>query len=108
MPTIIIKNLNNTTLQAPNNNSLSVLNIIHGEHIDWMFACGGKGRCTTCRMIVVSGQQNLPAHTEPELNYRKRGLLKHNERLACQIGVLGDISIEVPEQTKFPHITYSY
>ncbi len=108
MPTIVIKNLNNRRLQAPNNNSLSVLNIIHDHHIDWMFACGAKGRCTTCKMIVVEGQEHLPPLNEVENKYFQKGLLRPNERLACQVKLNQDLVIEVPDQNKFPHISYSY
>jgi len=51
---------------------------------------------------------NLPPLGPAEANYRQKGLLKEDERLACQVTLKGDICIEVPPQNKFPHITYSY
>lgn len=84
-----------------------VLRHIHGQYIDWMHACGGKGRCTSCKMIVTSGMEHVSALTPPEKGYRQSGALADNERLACQVRISGDISIRVPEEYKLPHMTYT-
>ncbi len=47
-------------------------------------ACGGIGLCTTCRVIVLEGAENLSRLTREEKDFRARNLLKENERLACQ------------------------
>ncbi len=85
----------------------SVLSILQSNYIDWMHACGGKGRCTTCKMIVIEGAEQLSLPSSAELSYRKRGELAANERLACQATVLGVCKIRVPEETKLPHMTYT-
>lgn len=85
----------------------SVLKAIHRQNIDWMHACGAKGRCTTCRMIVLEGMENLSPLSEPEIRYREAGRLKDNERLTCQTKALGNAVVRVPEATKFPHVKYS-
>jgi adenylate cyclase len=55
--------------------------------------CGGKGRCTTCRVKVISTQDSLPAPN----TYEKRALdrigLEENIRLACQLRPSSDLSI---------------
>lgn len=107
MVKIVIKNLNNRILLAPYNNSSKVLNIIHGHNIDWMHACGGNGRCTTCKLTVLEGWDYLSPMTNVELHFRLLGQLLEQERLACQCEVLGDILINVPDDSKFPHMTYS-
>lgn len=84
-----------------------VLKIVQENFIDWMHACGGKGRCTTCRFIVVQGSDQFYPRTRVEENYRKRGDLANNERLACQAVPLGDCVIRVPEDCKLPHQVYS-
>jgi 2Fe-2S ferredoxin len=76
------------------------------NRLDWMHSCGGKGRCTTCKMIVVEGMVNLSEPTPAEINYRKLGALKENERLCCQAKVMGDLRVRVPEANKLPHISY--
>ena len=40
-----------------------------------MHACGAKGRCTTCRLQVLAGQENLSPLTAAELRYRAAGRL---------------------------------
>lgn len=107
MAKIVIKNLNNRVLHAPYNNSSKVLNIIQEHNIDWMHACGGNGRCTTCKFKVLDGWEQLSAPTAVELRFRKLGQLTAQERLACQCQVLGDILIKVPAEGKFPHMAYS-
>lgn len=84
----------------------NVLKAIHNSSIDWMHACGAKGRCTTCCMIVIDGLQNLTEPTKSEVYYRNLNMLRDNERLACQCNLTGDIRIEVPKSTRFPHIQY--
>ncbi len=107
MPKIVIENLFNHTIDlAPS--ASKVIEIIHESGIDWMHACGKKGRCTTCKLIVKEGMDNLSELTDRELVYRNQGRLKANERLACQAVLKsGDLRVRVAEQNKFPHIIYS-
>lgn len=107
MPKIVIENLYHKEIytKAPDN---KVIEIIHENAIDWMHACGKKGRCTTCMMIVTEGQENLSALTEREEYFRKLGRLKENQRLTCQTKInQGSIRIKVDERYKFPHMDYS-
>ena len=96
MVKIVIENLGKKELLV-NDLQLSVLRHIHSHFLDWMHACGGKGRCTTCKMIVLSGMEKINPLTVAELKYRNQGALANNERLACQSFVMGDIHIRVPE-----------
>ncbi|ALI98404.1 2Fe-2S iron-sulfur cluster-binding protein [Rufibacter tibetensis] len=75
--------------------------------VDWMHACGAKGRCTTCRMIVLTGAENILPDTAPETRFRNNGRLRPNERLTCQAKLTGPVTCRVPQQTKLPHMTYS-
>lgn len=106
MAKILIRNLNNKVV-ASKDNSKSVLNIIHENQIDWMHACGAKGRCTTCKLVVHEGLDHLSEINALEQKFADLGRLQPNERLACQARLLGDISVSVAEQNKFPHIEYS-
>lgn len=87
--------------------SRSILATLQAERIDWMHACGGKGRCTTCKFSVVSGAAHLSPTTTHEARYRQQGDLRDSERLACQVRATGDVVIRVPEEGKLPHIKYS-
>jgi ferredoxin, 2Fe-2S len=107
MPDILIKNLFDKTVTTEENDTKTVLKILHENQIDWMHACGAKGRCTSCKMIVEKGIENLGPLTLVEKNYKNLGRLKENERLACQVTLSGNIEIKVPGMYKFPHISYS-
>lgn len=106
MAEIIISNLSHTTIKI-NDQYPSILKALHENRIDWMHACGGKGRCTTCKMIVINGLGNISEYSDFEKKVKKLGALKENERLACQCKLLGDIEIKVPEKNKLPHLNYS-
>lgn len=107
MPRIVIQNLGNLTIDSEHPDR-KVIEIIHENGTDWMHACGKKGRCTTCKMIVIVGQENLSPETEQELGYRRQNRLKSNERLSCQSQILkGELLIRVPEIYKFPHLAYT-
>ncbi len=106
MPNIIIDNLNELKVSLGAHDK-SIIQAIHRKGIDWMHACGTKGRCTTCKMIVLQGLEHLGEDSAAEARFRAMGKLKPNERLACQCLCTGDIRIRVPEASKFPHMNYS-
>lgn len=106
MVKIVIENLGRKELIV-NNDSKTVLKHLQDHFLDWMHACGAKGRCTTCKMELVSGSENLNDLTEAEIKYRNKGELLSNERLTCQARAYGDLVIRVPESSKLPHISYS-
>lgn len=105
MATILIENLGKTIRVTDTTRPL--LYLLQDEFIDWMHACGGKGRCTTCKAIILEGHENLGIRTRAEERYTEKGELLPNERLACQVSVSGDIRIAVPEESKLPHLKYT-
>jgi 2Fe-2S ferredoxin len=106
MPSLTVQNLPGAILPVPAGSTL--LAALHSAGHDWMHACGGKGRCTTCRLEVLSGAENLTPDTEAELRYRRAGRLLPHERLTCQARLPeGNLVARVPEATKLPHVTYS-
>jgi ferredoxin, 2Fe-2S len=80
---------------------------LQDHFIDWMHACGGKGKCTTCKVIIVHGAENAAPLTPAEHRYMRNGGLMQGERLACQMTFSGDVAIQVPQECKLPHIRYS-
>jgi ferredoxin, 2Fe-2S len=107
MVEIVIENLFGKKIVAPDA-SRKVIELIHENYIDWMHACGKKGRCTTCKMIISSGSENLSSLTEKEENFMKSGRLNKGERLSCQAEIVsGELVISVAPENKFPHMTYS-
>ncbi len=61
--------------------------------------CGGNASCSTCRVDVVAGDENLS-----EIDFEEQDLLDREaltepyHRLSCQAKVLGDIIVQVPEE----------
>ena len=53
--------------------------------------CGGGGTCSTCRVEVVLGAENLSPIGENEIAYQ----LGPNVRLGCQARILGDVGVRV-------------
>ena len=106
MAKLIVQNLGSLTINvsAPQ----TVLQAIQTTGLDWMHACGAKGRCTTCRVEIISGMANLSPETAPELKYREASRLKKTERLTCQVTVLqGEVKVKVPRQVQLPHQKYN-
>ncbi|HYC83943.1 MAG TPA: 2Fe-2S iron-sulfur cluster-binding protein [Chryseosolibacter sp.] len=106
MAKIEIENLFNKVLEITDLEK-TLLKHFHEHRIDWMQSCGGKGRCTTCKVIVRAGSENLSGRTTPELRYLGQGAIAKDERLSCQVKVTGDIIISVPRIYKLPHVRYS-
>ena len=106
MAKIVIENLSNRVVETMDLQK-TILRHFHEHHIDWMQSCGGKGKCTTCKVVVRAGSENLSYPTTPELRYRGMNALKDDERLACQTKISGDIVISAPEIYKLPHVRYS-
>ena len=108
MASIVIRNLNEKTIQNPNL-SKPLLWIFLENGIDWMHACGGKGRCTTCKAVILKGGENLIPKSPAELRYERQNQLAENERLCCQAKLIqGDLEVEIPDESKLPHVLYSY
>ncbi len=79
------------TLEAPKRCNL--LQFLHAEGIPVGSACGGKGLCASCKVIVLAGETNLSRPNDIEVDLKERNHLQQNERIACQCKVLGDIEI---------------
>ena len=54
--------------------------------------CGGKGKCTTCRVWVLDGLENCADRTEKELELADKLGLDANVRLSCQLRPEGAVS----------------
>lgn len=52
--------------------------------INHFHVCGGKGKCTTCRIMVLEGAENLSAPNKKELKLRDAIKMTPDLRLACQ------------------------
>ena len=58
-------------------------------------ACGGKARCSTCRIVVQEGKEKLSPPNKAELKLREQKKFPDNVRLACQTKVTAsDVKIQ--------------
>ena len=102
MALLTIENLPGATVEVPAGATL--LAALQAAGHDWMHACGAKGRCTTCRLEVLVGLENLSPPTDAELRYRAAGRLLPHERLACQARLPAGLVVgRVPAATQLPH-----
>jgi len=60
-------------------------------------ACGGRGGCGLCRMKVLNGAESQP-FTKPEAHWLSDEERAAGLRLSCQVKVLNDLQISIPEQ----------
>jgi len=61
--------------------------------------CGGNASCTTCRVEVQVGSENLTDIDFDEQDLLDREALSEPwHRLGCQAHVLGDVVVRVPEK----------
>lgn len=72
----------------------AILEISLKNQIPHHYACGGNAKCSTCRVLVIRGEENLLPRNELEIKlFQKKGL-GNKIRLACQTKVLGDVTIK--------------
>lgn len=64
--------------------------------------CGGKGRCSTCRVQVIEGEDNLPACDAQEERTLSRIKAGKGVRLACQLRPTGPVTVTPLLMAKTP------
>lgn len=73
---------------------LSVLEASYRHHVPHANVCGGKGRCSTCRIRVIGGNSGLPEPSAREAFVLERIGVGADPavRLACQLRPMKDIA----------------
>lgn len=61
--------------------------------VPFTHACGGDGRCSTCRVVVVEGLPGCSPRSERERRVADRLGFPPELRLACQMEVGGDVTV---------------
>ncbi|MEQ8350953.1 MAG: adenylate/guanylate cyclase domain-containing protein [Leptospiraceae bacterium] len=82
---------NSQTIEAGPEDTILETSLKNG--LEHMHACGGKARCSTCRVLILDGQENLEPRNEQERSLARRRGLENNVRLACQTKVKGPVHI---------------
>jgi ferredoxin len=91
MPKLTVEDVG--TFDVPDGKRL-VNALIDEANIDQLHACGGNARCTTCRVIFVSGEPDQITEAEKAL-LAARGLnTQPGLRLSCQVLCEEDMSLK--------------
>ncbi len=72
---------------------MTLLEVSRAFNIPHASVCGGRARCSTCRVRILEGQENQPAPGEAERRVLQRVGAMGNVRLACQLKPAGDLSV---------------
>ncbi len=96
MPKVRVFNLNSAEFEGFENQTLMEILYRYGYEID--SACGGHGQCTSCKVVVLEGMENLYPPMFEELETIEEKGLGENERLACQakLNGRGDVVVYLP------------
>lgn len=96
MPTVTVRP-SGITFEAAHGQT--VMAAARATDVRWPTVCGGNGDCLVCHIGVLEGSENLsePSASEAQavrnLSGDQGGRGEH-VRLACQAGVLGDVTVE--------------
>jgi adenylate cyclase len=81
----------------------SVLEASRGFHLPHASVCGGRARCSTCRVRVTAGEDVCPPAEQDERATLARIEAPPDVRLACQLRPQSDISVIPLVRTERPH-----
>ena len=82
---------NGRVVQVPRN--FSILEASRLANIPHASVCGGRGRCSTCRVRVSQSAASLPPPSAGEFKVLQRVGAAPNVRLACQLRPTADLSV---------------
>jgi uncharacterized 2Fe-2S/4Fe-4S cluster protein (DUF4445 family) len=78
--------------------------------VDLESICGGQGKCRKCQILPQEGEfpkhgissklENLSEFTETERHHQAKKRLKDGRRLGCNARLLGDLVVDVPEESQ--------
>jgi adenylate cyclase len=79
----------------------SLLDISRLAGIPHMSVCGGRARCSTCRTLIIIGNQNVTPPTDAEAALLSKLDAGPEIRLACQARIIGDVTVRplIPPQS---------
>ncbi len=78
--------------------------------VDLESICGGQGQCRKCQVLpqegefskhgITSRSEHLSPFTETERHHQSKKRLKEGRRLGCNARILGDLVVDVPEESQ--------
>lgn len=100
MPSIVFKESGKRVEIA---RGTSILDAAMDHGVPLYHTCGGNASCSTCRVAVVQGAENLSPVESAESQVLEAFDLKPPFRLGCQAEVLrGEVTVEIPERARAP------
>lgn len=72
----------------------SLLEISRMHGVPLASVCGGRARCSTCRVKVIEGLDTLPEPSQAETTVLKRIGVSDDVRLACQIRPASNLQVQ--------------
>ena len=90
----IFSQTDNKTIPASTNDT--ILDATLKADINHMYVCGGKARCSTCRVHIEEGLSDCQPKNEEEKHLAEKLGFPPNIRLACQTRLNGNITIRRP------------
>ncbi|RNC84223.1 MAG: adenylate/guanylate cyclase domain-containing protein [Winogradskyella sp.] len=81
----------NITIECTSENT--ILEATLANHINHTHACGGQGKCSTCRVSVMEGIEHCGSRNDIEQKIASILNFPSEIRLACQTKITGDIAI---------------
>lgn len=91
LPRVRVSYAGGPTVTAPP--GLSLLEISRAFNVPHASVCGGRARCSTCRVRILRGQDRQPQPGEAERRVLERVGAMGNVRLACQLRPRGDLKV---------------
>ncbi|MEL6563511.1 MAG: adenylate/guanylate cyclase domain-containing protein [Pseudomonadota bacterium] len=79
------------TVRAPRGQT--VLETSRGAGVPHTSLCGGRGRCTTCRVVLEDGRDNVPPPSSAEARSLAAVGAAPGSRLACQMRPTGPVTV---------------
>ncbi len=89
--TITVKYPNGQQAVIPR--GFSILEASRWAGVTHMSLCGGRGRCSTCRVLITEGLERLPAPNLAETNTLSAIRPNPDVRLACQVRPQDDVDV---------------
>ncbi len=90
-PKMAVSYANGPTIAAQR--GMSLLEVSRQNRVPHASVCGGRARCSTCRVRVLQGLEAQPPASEQELQVLRRIGSPANVRLACQLRPVADLTI---------------
>jgi adenylate cyclase len=90
-PKMAVSYANGPTISAQR--GMSLLEVSRQNRVPHAAVCGGRARCSTCRVRVLKGLEAQPPASDAEAQVLRRIGSPVNVRLACQLRPVADLTI---------------